>query len=426
MISGGGGNGEMSLSAEEGAKALYKLVYGEDPDALKRKRTGREAREKNEPLPYRYPLIGVKSVEEIKAELGIKDDGGEESREKCEGEERRDLCPLHPRVPRGAGSAAHETCAAERPAKREKDKWGKPIKECAVIVPSSEIPSPVPDIHPAKPDSRQLIPITCPCGIVFKLPRWRAKGQKYHSWECYAKYRLENPKKSVFSEEIDAQIEKTYRELTGMRGPVNARPIRELSEKLGMPRWKIYKRALALGCLVKSKKEPNWTEPEQKFLEANAGASLAVIQKRLVSAGFGHRSENGIKIRITRTIGRKPRDGYTARSLAEFMGIDAHSITNWVARGFIRAEKRGTKRTERNGGDQYMIEEKDVREFVIANVEMLDFRKINKFWLVDLLTGVGEWISDVSCRKSEKASEASSDIRHLTSVTGGAFAGSEK
>ncbi len=34
-----------------------------------------------------------------------------------------------------------------------------------------------------------------------------------------------------------------------------------------------------------------------------------------------------------------------------------------------------------------MIAPEDVREFIIRYVAVIDFRKVDKFWLVELLTG---------------------------------------
>jgi hypothetical protein len=60
-------------------------------------------------------------------------------------------------------------------------------------------------------------------------------------------------------------------------------------------------------------------------------------------------------------------------------------VTGWVNKGWLRAARRGTERTPQQGGDEHWIHMRDVRRFVIDNVAAVDFRKVDKFWLVDLL-----------------------------------------
>ena len=76
-----------------------------------------------------------------------------------------------------------------------------------------------------------------------------------------------------------------------------------------------------------------------------------------------------------------------ATSLAECLGIDAHGVTRYIQKGWLKARHRGTRRTKKQGGDQWLIKEKDIRTFIIESVSILDFRKIDKFWLVEILVG---------------------------------------
>lgn len=62
----------MALSVEQGALKLYALFHGHAPiepnPAAEQKLIGRPPKKQH---PYRFQLIGVKSVEEIRAGLGI-------------------------------------------------------------------------------------------------------------------------------------------------------------------------------------------------------------------------------------------------------------------------------------------------------------------------------------------------------------------
>lgn len=80
-------------------------------------------------------------------------------------------------------------------------------------------------------------------------------------------------------------------------------------------------------------------------------------------------------------------DGYSSRALARVLGVDDHFVTRCIERGDLRAEKRGTERTPQQGGDAYWIKTKHVREFLIGNVSILSLGRMDKRWLVDVLTG---------------------------------------
>lgn len=72
------------------------------------------------------------------------------------------------------------------------------------------------------------------------------------------------------------------------------------------------------------------------------------------------------------------------------MGVDAKVVTGWITKGWLKAQRRGTDRTEAQGGDQWWIHRRDVRTFIIQNAAAVDLRKIvDKEWFVDLLANGG-------------------------------------
>lgn len=230
--------------------------------------------------------------------------------------------------------------------------------------------------------------VICPCGVPFEVPRRYGKDAvKYHSAECRAKYRV---RKYVFTPEMDEAIRAAYRNQVGMtRGQVCT----PLAEKLGLPRWRVSKRALALGLVsaVAPRQYPktkSWTDAEKEIVGKYAAATLSHIGLKLGEAGF-HRSQNAIKIYINRTLGPKPKENYSSRALARLLGIDDHAVTRWIHEGWLKASKAGTARTSLQGGDMYVVRPIDVREFVIEHVALIYFRKLDKFWLVELLTSEG-------------------------------------
>ena len=141
-----------------------------------------------------------------------------------------------------------------------------------------------------------------------------------------------------------------------------------------------------MGLARITRKEANWSKPEKKILERHAYKHPETIKKILKKAGF-HRSVQGIVLKRKRMHLLQAFDFETAHSLAQCLGIDAKGVTRYIQKGWLKAKKRGTRRTALQGGDQWLIKTKNIREFIIENVSILDFRKIDKFWLVDLLAG---------------------------------------
>jgi len=243
---------------------------------------------------------------------------------------------------------------------------------------------------PQIPANKRQVAVHCPCGTVKYFAPSNARGRKYCCQDCRVKY-YHGPgrgQKYVFDDEIDAQIRDVYlNEVGKSKQPV----VKLLAEKLGIPPWRIKRRAVVLDvvpvCRTR-KKQPRWTDPEKDIVRDNITFTIENIRRKLAAAGFT-RSINAIKTHITRTAGNKPRENYSGNELAKFFGLDPHSISLWIRKGYLRAERRGTHRTGANGGDIWDIRPEDVRQFIIEHVEILDFRKLDRWWLVELLTRQG-------------------------------------
>lgn len=188
------------------------------------------------------------------------------------------------------------------------------------------------------------------------------------------------PEKWIVTPQMHDKIKTIYENIPG-RGD-----IADLAKACGLPRWKISRYAVERGWTKKRFKEPDWTEKEIHILEQSAHMSLGTIQKRLKAAGF-HRSQCGIQMKRRRQRCLQNLKGQSLRSVAECFGIDAKSALLWIKKGWLQAKRRGTARTATQGGDMWFIKEKDIKKFIIAYVEVVDFRKVDKFWLVDLLAG---------------------------------------
>jgi hypothetical protein len=216
---------------------------------------------------------------------------------------------------------------------------------------------------------------------------WRTEEQgpsRFCNRDCQGRNKTPRkrvrPNKYVITPAMHNQIRTVY------QGDTGNGQIKNLAIRLGLPRWKVTRYAIAQGFTAKQKKEPEWTERELSILHQNAHLVPAVIQKRLKKYGY-HRTEVGIVIKRKRMRFLQNLNGHSASSVAECFGVDMHSVIRYIKNGWLRAGKRGTQRTDAQGGDMYYIKDKWIKDFIIENVSVVDFRKVDKYWLVDLLAG---------------------------------------
>jgi hypothetical protein len=157
--------------------------------------------------------------------------------------------------------------------------------------------------------------------------------------------RRSSGRKYVFTERLDQAIREIYLQNARSR----MRPgVRQLASQIGIPHWAIKKRARELG--LTRTKEKSWSEPELAILARYAWMSKERIRLKLKSAGYA-RTVTGIHLKLKRMRFRSDPSFYSAKGLADALGIDSHVVTRWIKAGHLRAELRGTKRTELQGGD---------------------------------------------------------------------------
>lgn len=230
----------------------------------------------------------------------------------------------------------------------------------------------------------------CPCGSEFSFGEGELarRNPTYCSEACRRKYFIGGgSRKYILPPDADELIRRAYHEDVGMESCAQGNhPVRDLAKKLGVPRWKISRRAIHLGLIVKKKKEPPWSEEELKILERQARFSPETIQRKLKERGYV-RSVTSILLKRKRMKFLQNLNGQTANSLSLCFGVDKKTITRWIKQGLLNAQKRGSRRTEVQGGDMYYIKDRWVRDFIIDYVDVIDIRKIDKYWLVDLLAG---------------------------------------
>jgi hypothetical protein len=187
-------------------------------------------------------------------------------------------------------------------------------------------------------------------------------------------------RKYVFTSQIAERIRAIY-----LHHPnAKSRPgIRKLADQVGIPHWALKKRARELG-LARTKEKP-WREPELAILARYAWMSDERIRLRLKAAGYA-RTVTGIHLKLKRMRFKCDPNFYSGKGLADALGIDSHVVTRWIKSGHLKAQFRGTARSEQQGGDIYLIREKDVRRFVLEHPTEIDLRKVDQLWFLDLIT----------------------------------------
>lgn len=183
------------------------------------------------------------------------------------------------------------------------------------------------------------------------------------------------------SEQIDRLIVQTYGRV---RSP---RDVARLAQTLRRPSWWVSKRARTLGLVAPRFKEAPWSATEIEIISENAHRVPSYLKAALKRGGFT-RSETAIVVKLKR-IGADRTDPnyYTATGLASVLGVDPHQVAAWITKGWLKAKRRGNDAPEER--DHWWIARRDAARFIVENVHAVNFAKVDKHWLVDLLTHEG-------------------------------------
>ena len=183
--------------------------------------------------------------------------------------------------------------------------------------------------------------------------------------------------------EVHEKIRRLYAEDVGMsRAPV----VREFADRHRLPAWKVKRYAQVQGGTTRGKNEPVWSEKELEIIKRSAHRSIERVQIYLKRAGFV-RSVTAIALKRKRMQASRYIDGYSALQVAEAFGVDGHVVTRWVKLKYLKAMPRGTKRHGPQHGDIWYIRDAWIRAFIISCIDVIDLRKVDKYWFVDVLAG---------------------------------------
>ncbi len=186
--------------------------------------------------------------------------------------------------------------------------------------------------------------------------------------------------------ELDERIRDGWRELDSRRKGAVA----DLAARLQVPRWWLSKRLTALGLTIRHKKEPPWTAAEDALM-----AKAPLHQPDKAAAMFREhgfqRSPTAIVVRAKRLdlSRRAARPEYSATKAASILGVDSKFVTARILSGELPAAKREDRRLAQQGGSAWDIKPADLRRWAIANIDVIDLRKVDKVPFVLLIAGEG-------------------------------------
>ena len=182
------------------------------------------------------------------------------------------------------------------------------------------------------------------------------------------------------SKEIDDLIRNAY---SRMRKDCDRQSLKLMARRIGWPKWALLHRGRRLG--LARTKEPPWSDAELKLLTRWGWMGDERIALRLRAAGFS-RSATAVHLKRKRLRICRSGDWYSATALAEAMGVDSHKVMRWIAAGLLKADRRGSARTQLQGGDTWLILRAEVKRFMLRYPDEYDLGKVEKFWFLDVIT----------------------------------------
>lgn len=165
----------------------------------------------------------------------------------------------------------------------------------------------------------------------------------------------------------------------------------EFAQRWQRPTWWVSRRARDLGLKTPRFRELPWTAAEIDILHDTAHVNPKNAQAAFKRAGF-KRSETAIVVKRKRegigaTQARLDAGLLNGHQAAALLGVDGKTPSSWIALHGLKASKRWKDGREH---DDWVIRERDLREFIIANPCRLELRKIpdsSRAWFIELLAG---------------------------------------
>ncbi len=154
--------------------------------------------------------------------------------------------------------------------------------------------------------------------------------------------------------------------------------IRDLSKRLRMPHQTIsgiaHRHGFSRVTLLRNHTE--WSEEELDILNKHAFSSIETIKRKLIARGF-KRGLGVISAKRIETCAKLNSGGNNAIELAILLGIPKTTLLSRIKSGALKAKMT-------DSGD-YFIKDKDVRSFVLNNMNQINLCKVEKFWFLSVI-----------------------------------------
>lgn len=219
------------------------------------------------------------------------------------------------------------------------------------------------------------------CEAVFFLPQCRARKPSYGKY-CGAACRQQGRLLKLSS---GASARRKYvwepwmDELMRQHYDSQSTTLDWLETQIPFPRHILAQRAGRLG--VARCKDPGWTDAELDYVHTHLGhEALPVMAKKL-----GRTQVAVCEMAKRRGVSKYTAEGYTARRLFRLLGWHRPRVKRLVDRGWLEASRRQTGYADTRP-DAYLITEDALYQCLIAHPELIDLRRVEKDWLLDLLT----------------------------------------
>lgn len=176
------------------------------------------------------------------------------------------------------------------------------------------------------------------------------------------------------TDHIDAAVRRAYQ--SGAPGAAA-----RCAKACNRPMWWVVKRAKDLK--LRPLRGRIFNPTEAACIEANAHLPPSEIQVKLKRLGYA-RSAQSIRLYITKNGIQPDRDKpLDAKQTAELFGVEVETLLRHVRSGRLIARRAG------EGGPSspsvYLIEPKEIARFVIMHPQMIDLRKVEPVWFIDML-----------------------------------------
>lgn len=185
----------------------------------------------------------------------------------------------------------------------------------------------------------------------------------------------------------DAYIRDHWRDVIAHRMTAEA-----VAQHLGIPHNQVRFRAATLGVARPHPGRRPWTAAEEEYLCAHRHLGLCALVQRFQKKGWS-RSKGALGGRLAKLNQRTRGENdevYSARGLAALLGMDDTTVLIWIRKGLMKATPRTEGKNLCGGPKEWVIKPQHVRSFLQEHTAHVDFKRADKYWLVDLLTGTSE------------------------------------